>query len=190
MWHLHLTDGSAPVSGIVEVLGIWSIKSFLDCSPWLIFLYQLFPPLPFLSCHKVYSRHRPTIDPAKHQCGDCNGKLEFLGKFDRQGNRQQHKDGLSASHAKPGHQQSPMHGSASEGSGSAGKRGGTTSRGGPHAYRLFVKQNFAQVKGSQPPGRYLNSSCLCGHFYFLILLTRISSYISKKLAEILQDFGK
>lgn len=96
------------------------------------------PPGPrsvYCSCGKTYSRHRETIDPQRHMCGVCHGKLSFMGKFDRSG----------ALVSGPG-------GAAAGKEGKEGEAGGAAGGGAPHAYRQFVKQNFAEVKSSQPPG--------------------------------------
>lgn len=47
-----------------------------------------FPPgmlacCPKRRCNKVYQRHRQSIDPAKHVCSRCKGRLTFLGKFSK-----------------------------------------------------------------------------------------------------------
>ena len=63
-------------------------------------------------CGKVYSRHRATIDTKRHACGVCHQRLIFLGKFDRQGNKQRDVD----------------------------EEGASGQGGGAHAYRSFVKQ--------------------------------------------------
>lgn len=49
-------------------------------------------PMPFArvmlcthSCQKVYSRHRNSIDPARHVCSACRGRLTYLGRFARDG---------------------------------------------------------------------------------------------------------
>ena len=89
----------------------------------------------YCSCGKTYSRHRETIDPQRHMCGVCHGKLSFMGKFDRSG----------ALVSGPG-------GAAAGKEGKEGEAGGVAGGGVPHAYRQFVKQNFAEVKSSQPPG--------------------------------------
>lgn len=31
----------------------------------------------------MYSRHRNSIDPSKHVCSLCKGRLTFLGKFNK-----------------------------------------------------------------------------------------------------------
>ncbi|KAG1661607.1 hypothetical protein FOA52_000782, partial [Chlamydomonas sp. UWO 241] len=86
------------------------------------------------ACGKTYSRHRASIDPARHACGVCRSRLRALGKFDRSGNR-------VAQALSPG---------AAAITAAAGAGVATPQQ--PHAYRQFVKANFAGVKSAQPPG--------------------------------------
>ncbi|KAF6256310.1 SprT-like family-domain-containing protein, partial [Scenedesmus sp. NREL 46B-D3] len=76
------------------------------------------------SCGKQYHRHKRSIDPAKHVCSRCNGRLMYLGKFSR--------DGKLVSSAA-----------------AAATPGGTP---GGNAFSQFVKTHFAQTKRELPTG--------------------------------------
>ena len=73
----------------------------------------------------------------------CHGKLAFLGKFDRAGIKV--PDASATAGAVDGE------GAAAAVAGEGGTA--AVAAGGAHAYRQFIKSNFATVKSSQPPGR-------------------------------------
>ena len=94
-------------------------------------------------CGKAYSRHRATIDPKRHACGVCHGKLAFLGKFDRAGVKVPDASATAVA----------VDGEGAAAAAVAGEGGAAAvAAGGAHAYRQFIKSNFASVKSSQPPG--------------------------------------
>jgi len=53
--------------------------------------YEIFKPFRYectnTDCKTLYSRHsKNSIDINKHRCGKCRSKLEYLGRFDQNGN--------------------------------------------------------------------------------------------------------
>ncbi|WIA35546.1 hypothetical protein OEZ86_003971 [Tetradesmus obliquus] len=77
------------------------------------------------SCGKQYHRHKRSIDPAKHVCSRCSGRLLYLGKFSRDGK---------------------LVGSAAAGAATPGATPGG------NAFSQFVKSHFAQTKRELPAG--------------------------------------
>ncbi|WIA15345.1 hypothetical protein OEZ85_002010 [Tetradesmus obliquus] len=77
------------------------------------------------SCGKQYHRHKRSIDPAKHVCSRCSGRLLYLGKFSRDGK---------------------LVGSTAAGAATPGATPGG------NAFSQFVKSHFAQTKRELPAG--------------------------------------
>jgi hypothetical protein len=119
------------------------------------------PPFTPTSCGKEYGRHGKTIDPARHACGACRGRLAYLGRFGRDG-RPQHTPAPIKSATAPA-------ASAANGGGTVGgaagavpaaaaalaaprRRGNAGSGAGGSLYNIFMKENFAATKAAMPKG--------------------------------------
>jgi hypothetical protein len=94
----------------------------------------------------VYGRHGKTIDPARHACGVCRGRLLYLGRFGRDGRPQATPAPIARSPAASGAAGGGVAAAAT--SSAARPRGG----GGGNAYSSFVKERYASVQATLPKG--------------------------------------
>lgn len=106
-----------------------------------------------LSCAKLYQRHKVTIDVSRHRCGECRGKLKYLGKFNR---KEQPANQVAREHAAKhksagaGTALTPNHTAGQAAVEQPGVACPTAPR--PTAYQEFVKNTFAKEKKRHPPG--------------------------------------
>eukprot|EP00878_Enallax_costatus_P035154 GHUV01039146.1.p1 GENE.GHUV01039146.1~~GHUV01039146.1.p1 ORF type:complete len:208 (+),score=112.64 GHUV01039146.1:134-757(+) len=84
-------------------------------------------------CGKQYHRHKRSIDPNKHVCSRCDGRLVFLGKFSRDGKL------LNTSTSGP----------VTPGAAAAGSK---TPGAGGNVFSQYIKTHFASVKKEMPAG--------------------------------------
>jgi len=86
------------------------------------------------SCGVLYKRHSRSIDPARHQCGTCKGKLVQVRPVPRGGGPVFSSAGAAARDAATGN----------------GAAGAGAEKKGLSEYQLFVKENMKIIKQANP----------------------------------------